>query len=301
MNKSLRTVLLYSSGHLGSTIVFNILNTAPEIEIVGVMRADPIPVNKKGKSQFFRYIFKIGYHLAWLLMWQLLVQRFILTVTRLFPIWRDSALIPCRVLAKRKGIPTFKCKNVNSPESQKFLEELKPDLIISAYFSQIVAPNILKIPKIGSINIHPGWLPTYRGAVSYFWALKNNEAKAGVTIHWMDEGLDTGAIIERKKFAIEPGATQQQILVETALIAGRLIQRTARKILRGKPICPIDVSAEPHNYYTMPTEKEFREYFRGHGYFRIRDILRVSRHGIKKRRYRKLRRRAHAFKSGPTS
>ena len=286
---SLRAVLLYSAGHLGSTIVFNILETAPEIEIVGVMRAGSIPVNKKGKSQFFRYIRKIGPHLAWLLAWQVIVQRFILTVTRYLPLWRDSALIPCRILARRKGILTFKCKNVNSAESQKFIESLAPDLIISAYFSQIVEPNILQIPKIGSINIHPGWLPSYRGALSYFWALKNNESKAGVTIHWMDEGLDTGAIIERKKFAIAPGATQQEVLVETALIAGRLIQRTARRILRGKPICPVDVSAEPHKYYTMPTHQQFREYYKGHGYFRIGDILRVAQHGIKKRRMRKLR------------
>ena len=87
----------------------------------------------------------------------------------------------------------------------------------------------IKNPKIGVINIHPGWLPSYRGSLSYFWALKNGEDKAGVSIHWMDEGLDTGAIIDRKKFRIDKNATQQQVLVETALIAGRMLQRSARK------------------------------------------------------------------------
>lgn len=296
MTKPLRTVLLYSSGHLGSTIVFNILNTAPEIEIVGVMRAKPIPVNKKGKSQFWKYIWRLGIHFAWLLMWQLIVQRFVLTVTRYLPFWRDSALIPCRVLAKRKGIPTFRCNNVNSAQSEEFIRSLNPDLVISAYFSQIIDKNILSIPKVGSINIHPGWLPSYRGSLSYFWALKNDEKKAGVTIHWMDEGLDTGSIIDRKKFAIDPDATQQQLLVETALIGARLVQKAARKILRGAAICPIDVSAEPHNYYSMPTDEDFALYFKKRHYFRIRDLLRVTRHGVSKRRYRKMRCRVERLK-----
>jgi methionyl-tRNA formyltransferase len=108
----------------------------------------------------------------------------------------------------------------------------------------------------------------------------------------MDEGLDTGGIIERKQFRIEPKATQQQVLVETAMIGSRLIQKAARKLLRGEKIIPIDVSGEKENYYAMPTQQDFKHYFRKNGYFRIRDLLRIISNGVKKRRLRKKRRLA---------
>ena len=289
MSKPLRTVLLYSDGHLGSTIVFNILDTAPEFDIVGVMCAKPIPLTKKGKSQFFRYIHKVGFRFAWVLMWQYLAQKIVISITAFIPLWRDSALLPSKTLARRRGIPTIKCHDINSELGKNFLSKLAPDLIISSYFSQIIDTPILKIPKIGVINIHPGWLPSYRGSLSYFWALKNGEQKAGVSIHWMDEGLDTGAIIDRKKFRIEAGSTQQQVLIETALIAGRMLQRSARKILRGITIKPIDISAEQANYYSMPTDIDFANYYKQRNYFRLGDLFRITRYGVKKRRMRKER------------
>ena len=147
MIKPLRAVLLYSDGHLGSTIVFNILDTATEFDIVGVMCAKAIPLTKKGKSQFFRYIHKVGLHYAWVLMWQHLMQKLIISITALLPIWRDSALLPSKTLARRRGVPTIKCHDVNSELGKNFISKLAPDLIISCYFSQIIDTPILKIPK----------------------------------------------------------------------------------------------------------------------------------------------------------
>ncbi len=287
--KHLRAVLLYQSGHLGSTIVFNLIHNSPEVEIVGVIAANPVPVNKKGQSQLRKYIRKIGLHFAWLLVLQVIVQRFILTLAMVVPAWRDSALLPCRVIAKRKGIPTLNSHSVNSERAETFIRSLEPDLIISAYFSQIIEPKILSLPKIGSVNIHPGWLPKYKGALSYFWALRNDEPYAGVTIHWMNEKLDDGEIIERKKFKIDPKATQQQVMVETALIGGRLIQKLARKLLKGQPVKTVSIRDEETRYYSMPTEEDFKHYFKKRGYFRIRDTVRVVAYGIKHRRRRKVR------------
>jgi methionyl-tRNA formyltransferase len=288
--KPLRAVLLYSAGHLGSTIVFNLIHNSPEVEIVGVVRSKPIPVNKKGESQWGKKRRKqLGLHFAWLLAWQWIVQHIILAVTYIIPRWRDSALVPCRILAKRKGIPTFNCVNVNTDQVETFIRSIEPDLIISAYFSQIIDPRILALPKIGSVNIHPGYLPQYKGALSYFWVLRNGEREAGVTIHWMNEKLDDGEIIERKKFKVEPNWTQQQVMVETALIAGRLIQKMARKLLNGTPIKTISIRDEKSQYYSMPTEADFKHYFRKRGYFRIRDTLKIAMYGIKHRRKRKHR------------
>ena len=119
--------------------------------------------------------------------------------------------------------------------------------------------------------------------------MKNGEREAGVTIHWMNEKLDDGEIIERKKFKIDSHWTQQQVMVETALIAGRLIQKLARKLLNGTPIKTVSIRDEKAAYYSMPTGEDFSNYFRKRGYFRIRDTIRIVMYGVKHRRLRKHR------------
>lgn len=286
-SRKIRAILLYSGGHLGSTIVFNLLNTAPEIDIVGVMRARPIPKLKKGKSALGKYLHKIGYQFALTLYFQWVVQKIIMLVLRTLPFFAHSSLIPCAVLAKQNKIEIFNCENINTPEAMEFIKKHQPDIIISAYFSQIIEAEILNLPKHGVWNIHPGYLPKYRGALSYFWVLKNNEKKAGVTIHRMDEGIDTGGILERKEFKIAEGSTQQQVLAETALIGGRLVQKLVRKLIKYGSLKPIDVSHEEEKYYPMPEENDFFHYKKNRAYYRVTDLLKIMLAGIKNRRLRK--------------
>jgi folate-dependent phosphoribosylglycinamide formyltransferase PurN len=293
--KPIKAILLYSAGHLGSTIVYNLLHNAPEVEIVGVMRAKPIPKLRKGQSALGKYLDVIGLHFAFTLFLQWCVQKLVMMVVSFLP--SESRLVPCRILAKRKGLPTFDCHNINTPEAAEFIKQHKPDVIISAYFSQLIEPEILNLPTHGVWNVHPGYLPKYRGALSYFWVLKNNEQKAGVTIHKMDAGIDTGGILDRKEFKIAKGATQQQVLIETALIGGRLIQKLVRKLVRGEVLKPIDVSGEVEHYYPMPTEADFNEYLKHRDYFRLSDMFKVVMAGIKHRRLRKAKSFSLVFSS----
>lgn len=78
------------------------------------------------------------------------------------------------------------------------IEKLNPDLFISVYFGYILSPELLEIPPRGAINLHPAYLPYNKGANPNVWSIID-ETPAGATIHYMDEGVDTGSIIARKR------------------------------------------------------------------------------------------------------
>ena len=284
--KPIRAVVLYTSGHIGSTVALNLLDTAPEIEIVGMLRAKPIPVTKRGHSALGKYLHKIGYRFALTLYLQHKVARALILLSNLIP-GKHTALVPIKKLARRKNIEVMECPNINTIEAADFIRKHKPDVVLSCFFSQLIEKDILGIAPHGVWNMHPGYLPKYRGALSYFWVIKNNESKAGVTIHKMDEGIDTGGILERKAFRIEKNSTQQQVLVEAALIGGRLIQKLARKLIKSGKLTPIDVSNEKEEYYAMPTMADFDNYRKVRAYYRVTDIARIMLSGIKNRRMRR--------------
>ena len=90
-------------------------------------------------------------------------------------------------VAKNLKIP------ISSPKTiSKTIEEVKslnPDLILSSYYRKIFPESLIKLPKLGVINIHPSYLPFYRGPVPTAWAILNAE-KFGITIHKVDKGID---------------------------------------------------------------------------------------------------------------
>ena len=82
------------------------------------------------------------------------------------------------------------------------LKKLDIDLIVTCAFGQILPREILELPKYGAINVHASILPKYRGSAPIQWALLNGDKTTGVTIMYMDEGMDTGDIIISKEIPI---------------------------------------------------------------------------------------------------
>ncbi|MGK0298115.1 MAG: methionyl-tRNA formyltransferase [Gammaproteobacteria bacterium] len=86
--------------------------------------------------------------------------------------------------------------NINHSSVIRLIQDIKPDLIVSAYFNQIIKEPIINLPRLGILNMHPGWLPAYRGVMAYFWVLKNGSDEAGVSIHWIGKGIDAGELVQ---------------------------------------------------------------------------------------------------------
>nr|WP_281167233.1 formyltransferase family protein [Psychromonas ossibalaenae] len=135
----------------------------------------------------------------------------------------------------------------------------------------------MSLPKTGVLNIHPGWLPSYKGAMAYFWVLNNGSDRGGVTVHWIDEGLDTGEVLARRSFTLKANATQESVLMYTAVIGAKLLGRVVKRLIDGKDpkLHLIHSSNEKDMYYPMPGDKDFESYFKQRRYFRIRDVLTV--------------------------
>ncbi len=275
----MRVVVLYSAGHLGSTLILNRLLKMPEYRVVGVVKTQAVPFSRSGAVKLKKHLKKIGWRFAWLLLWQRLVQGFFYLLT--FPLTSSKRRVqPAWKLARDRDIPVLKCRSINGEKAKSFVKDLSPDLILSAYFPQILKKPVILLPKMGVLNVHPGWLPAYKGAMTYLWVLRHGREKAGVTLHWIDEGIDTGEIIARRSFKLFAGMTQQNVLVETAVVGAGLLKDVGRKLARGDdPGTIVPDEAEEDQYYPMPGETEFYAYFSSRRFFRIRDLFASIRRG----------------------
>ena len=100
--------------------------------------------------------------------------------------------------AEKLSVPFFPAENVNSPDFLDWADTFKADLFISMSFNQILREQIINFAPLGFINCHAGALPFYRGRNPLNWAIINDEPHFGVTVHYVDEGIDTGDIINQK-------------------------------------------------------------------------------------------------------
>src|SRR6185295_1949243 len=91
------------------------------------------------------------------------------------------------------------------------VEQLAPDLVICAYYPRIFPRRLIDIPPLGCVNVHPGLLPHYRGTFPTPWCILNNETEIGVTLHVMDEGIDTGDILVQRSYPIGPDETGHEL------------------------------------------------------------------------------------------
>jgi len=114
----------------------------------------------------------------------------------------DKNIKTIKQIAKINNISILKTEDINKKEVEEIIKKNNPDLIISVYFDQLIKDNIFSIPKYQTINLHPALLPDYKGPFPTFWALKNNEKKFGLTVHYVDKLYDTGDVILRKEIDV---------------------------------------------------------------------------------------------------
>ena len=105
--------------------------------------------------------------------------------------------------ARQLGLEVWPSNSVRSPELATRLRDAKVDLLINVHSLFLIHPDVVAAPVIGSFNLHPGPLPEYAGLNVPSWAIYEGESSHGVTLHWMDDGIDTGPIAWQERFAIE--------------------------------------------------------------------------------------------------
>lgn len=124
----------------------------------------------------------------------------------------DTTDTELKEYSKKYGIDYLLTPNVNSKEYLEQVSRYGCDLFVSMSFNQIFRKTIINIPKYRTINCHAGKLPFYRGRNVLNWALINDEKEFGITVHYVDEGIDTGDIILQKNYPITDDDTYKTLL-----------------------------------------------------------------------------------------
>lgn len=109
------------------------------------------------------------------------------------------------LFAKNNSIPYYLMDNGSDLKLENWVNNLKPDVIVIYLMSQLLKKNIFDIPTYKTINLHPAYLPDYRGPNPWFWYYYHKKKEAGITLHFIDEGEDTGDIIYQEKYNIPLG------------------------------------------------------------------------------------------------
>lgn len=161
---------------------------------------------------------------------------------------QDSVL---KAKAKKNHIPLLVNSNVNS---KNFINEIKKydcDLFVSMSFNQIFKKTILEIPTLGIINCHAGKLPFYRGRNVLNWVLINDEPEFAVTVHYVDEGIDTGDIILQKCFAITDFDDYGTLLERAYSDCSDLLNEAIKNIYKGVAQRQPQSSIDPLGFYCI--------------------------------------------------
>jgi len=124
-------------------------------------------------------------------------------------------------------------QNVNAPESLEILRRYQADLFVSMSFNQILKKQILGLAPKGFINCHAGALPYYRGRNILNWALINDAKEFGVTVHYVDVGIDTGDIILQRMSAISDADTYATLHARAITLCAEVLHESLARIVSG--------------------------------------------------------------------
>ena len=158
---------------------------------------------------------------------------------------------PVKETALENGLRVESPERLRKSNMEEIFREIGPDLVVVSAYGQIIPPGILEIPRFGCVNTHASLLPKYRGAAPIQHAILNGEAKTGVTIMQMDEGLDTGDIIETSVVPIASDETGGSLFEKLSLEAARLLVETIPKIETGNVTFTKQPKESPTPYASM--------------------------------------------------
>ena len=149
---------------------------------------------------------------------------------------RDMKVVmpPVKEFALEKGINVYQPENLKNGELMPVLEAEKPDLIVVVAYGKILPGYILNYPKFGCINLHGSILPKLRGSAPIQWSVINGDELAGASTMFMDEGLDTGDVIDVYKTPVGSEETAGELYDRIAVEGAKLLADTVQKVFDGK-------------------------------------------------------------------
>ena len=153
------------------------------------------------------------------------------------PAGRGMKLVasPVKEYALEKGLKLFQPEKISkNDEFKNEIKELAPDLVCVVSYGVILPKSFLNIPQLGCINVHPSMLPKYRGPAPIQWAILNGDKETGVSIMYLDAGMDSGDIILQEKVEIGNDETTGELWNRLSEIGAKLLTKVVTDISNGK-------------------------------------------------------------------
>ena len=152
------------------------------------------------------------------------------------PSGRRLHLTPCPVktFVTGRGLNVLSVENASAPDVVEKLSTLSPDLMVVVDFGQFLRKNVLALPKLGAINVHPSLLPKYRGAAPIQWAVANGETETGVTVLYVTEKMDAGDVVLQDAVSINDEDTTLTLEPKLAEVGARLLLNALDLIREGR-------------------------------------------------------------------
>ena len=165
------------------------------------------------------------------------------------PVGRKQVLTPpaIKVRALAAGVPVLQPQRLRSPEPVAELAQYEADVFVVVAYGQILSRTVLDLPRLACLNIHASILPVHRGASPIQAAIREGDAESGITIMWMDEGLDTGPILLQDCFPLAPDETGGSLHERLAQLAPSSLDRALALLEAGTaPKIPQDDALSTH-------------------------------------------------------
>jgi len=155
-------------------------------------------------------------------------MRPVLTLGRALPMLASSAERNIVTVAAERDIPVLEVHTLADARTLEMLATFEPDAICVACFSRKLPPALLRLPRLGCLNVHPSLLPDNRGPEPLFWTFQRGDQQTGVTIHLMDEGFDSGPIVLQERIRVPDGIAEAELERQLARLGGLLLVRAVQ-------------------------------------------------------------------------
>lgn len=282
--EELRPVYMVYPG-LYPLLMFNYWVNRAKVPCVGIMLSD-FDTKYKGKILPFykELIFFIKEHGWRYSIYMLLIAKLGVQLVSFWNILRCLMKKEIKIktfaqIAQEKGIPIYRSKDFNGRESLNFIKNVNANIIVSAYNNEILKSRTINFPKFKAINIHPGYLPDFRGLDAVFEALYNKVKKAGVTIHYVDIKIDTGRIILQDLLCIHKDDTLFSLNVRLWMHGARMLNKVFDMIEEDKVVSHkqrLDKVKYPYKSY--PEKRSVNEFIKQGGrIIKFKDLINTFR------------------------
>lgn len=239
-----RVIVLTSNAHGTASRCLPELAASTQITVVRVVLAEGASTNASSRKRKLKKAMRIGVLGA-------------LNGVRIRPWFRGESTKSIELLCQELGIPLSLTDSVNSERTVELFAEANADLGVSLGNSYI-ARRVFSRPRFGMINLHGERLPEYQNAQSVIWPIYNLEATTGLSIHEIDDQIDTGRILHRQEYPIEFHPTLRDTVMATTRVTASRAPAAVRHVCENFELLAKQGSPQEHGRkYTTPSLREF--------------------------------------------